>query len=101
MPRIISTGRWCIKLQLGSLNGVPEQIDITSQDSIGPLSIDGAVVNASCLSISAYKQMMKDKMGASKFEQIFNHAEALNITKKPTTIKSYDEFAKEIDDQIP
>lgn len=60
----------------------------------------GSTMNASCLSISAYKQMMKKKMGASKFEQIFNHAEALTTTKKPTAIKSYDEFAKDIDDQI-
>ena len=32
----------------------------------------GSTMNASCLSISAYKQMMKEKMGASRFEQIFN-----------------------------
>ena len=32
-----------LKIQLGSLNGVPEQIDVTSQESIGPLSIDGGV----------------------------------------------------------
>jgi len=43
----------------------------------------GSTMNASCLSISAYKQMMKK-----------------TTTKKPTAIKSYDEFAKDIDDQI-
>lgn len=122
-----------LQLQLGSLNGVPEQIDITSQESIGPLSIDGReefphhsimtldnryrqnttthrpqqryniqpiqTTNVG-LSLSAYKQMMKKRMGASKFEQIFNHAKALTTTEKPTAIKSYDEFAKDIDDQI-
>ena len=32
-----------LKLQLGSLNGIPDQIDVTSQESIGPLTIDGGV----------------------------------------------------------
>jgi len=52
-----------------------------------PLRQRGSTANT-CLSISAYKQMMKDKMGAGRFERIFNQAAA---------IKSYDEFAKDID----
>jgi sentrin-specific protease 1 len=50
------------------------------------------------LSISSYKQMMKKRMGESKFLQIFNHAEA--ITTKTTAIKSYEETVKSWDDQI-
>ena len=55
-----------------------------------PLRQRGSMTNT-CLSISAYKQRMKVKMGASKFERIFNHSAA---------IKSYDELAKDINDQI-
>ena len=85
----------------GGLKTTPKKVNRSPKRSrmIKPLASVAKKVN-NVISISSYKQMMKKRMGESKFLQIFNHAEAITTTKKPAAIKSFDKFAKDIDDKI-
>jgi len=85
----------------GGLKVTPKKVNRSPKRSrmIKPLVSVAKKVN-NVISITSYKQMMKKRMGESKFLQIFNHAETITTTKKPAAVKSYDEFAKNIDDKI-